>query len=394
MQDIHEESLNESVKSEQSPRVVLWEIDLTVQGGERYFFCNELNEKGEAVTWQGRQYQAYPIDGSGFEMNGKGSSARPSLTVSNLFGLVTGMAEDLQSLVGATVVRRRVYARFLDAVNFVAGNPEADPEQELSDRWVVEQMSELTAMTASFVLATPTETDGALFPGRIMLANTCMWDYRGDECGYICLHGDLQRFGRRLSLYVNTAAEAIRALSMQMPGFRRQMNEGWYQIRIRGEDTAPEAVYARLHEPLGEGAVIHIVPRLAGAGKGGLQIVLGAAAIVGSFFTAGASMALWGSALAAGGFSATTMLFSLGASMILGGVAQMLAPKAKVPEYKSTDNGRQNTYFSSLDNMIAQGNPMPVPYGEMLVGSRRISQDISTRDEGGDGKVVVIGRQA
>ncbi len=36
-------------------------------------------------------------------MNGRGSSARPSLTVSNLFGLVTGMAEDLQSLVGATV---------------------------------------------------------------------------------------------------------------------------------------------------------------------------------------------------------------------------------------------------------------------------------------------------
>ncbi|MBB2387695.1 phage minor tail protein L, partial [Escherichia coli] len=100
MQDIHEESLNESVKSEQSPRVVLWEIDLTVQGGERYFFCNELNEKGEPVTWQGREYQAYPIEGSGFEMNGKGSSARPSLTVSNLFGLVTGMAEDLQSLVG------------------------------------------------------------------------------------------------------------------------------------------------------------------------------------------------------------------------------------------------------------------------------------------------------
>ncbi|EES9673754.1 tail assembly protein, partial [Escherichia coli O111:NM str. 2010C-4221] len=148
------------------------------------------------------------------------------------------------------------------------------------------------------------------------------------------------------------------------------------------------------HEQLGEGAVIHIVPRLAGAGKGGLQIVLGAAAIVGSFFTAGASMALWGSALAAGGFSATTMLFSLGASMILGGVAQMLAPKPKTPEYRATDNGRQNTYFSSLDNMIAQGNPMPVPYGEMLVGSRRISQDISTRDEGGDGKMVVIGRQA
>ncbi len=42
------------------------------------------------------------------------------------------------------------------------------------------------------------------------------------------------------------------------------MNEGWYQIRIAGDDTAPEAVYARLHEQLGEGTVIHIVPRLAG----------------------------------------------------------------------------------------------------------------------------------
>ncbi|MGK3503306.1 phage minor tail protein L, partial [Escherichia coli] len=30
-------------------------------------------------------------------------------------------------------------------------------------------------MSASFVLSTPTETDGAVFPGRIMLANTCTW---------------------------------------------------------------------------------------------------------------------------------------------------------------------------------------------------------------------------
>ncbi|EFD1376141.1 phage tail assembly protein T [Escherichia coli] len=92
------------------------------------------------------------------------------------------------------------------------------------------------------------------------------------------------------------------------------------------------------------------------------------------------------------GIAASNIMFSMGSAMALGGVAQMLAPKAKTPEYKSTDNGKQNTYFSSLDNMIAQGNPVPVPYGEMLVGSRRISQDISTRDEGGDGKVVVIGR--
>ena len=205
MQDIHEESLNESVKSEQSPRVVLWEIDLTVQGGERYFFCNELNEKGEPVTWQGREYQAYPIEGSGFEMNGKGSSARPSLTVSNLFGLVTGMAEDLQSLVGATVVRRRVYARFLDAVNFVAGNPEADPEQELSDRWVVEQMSQLTAMTASFVLATPTETDG----GAVSRSYRC---WRTPVCGPTALMSVVTRAGLWRMSSINPTRISVRQM--------------------------------------------------------------------------------------------------------------------------------------------------------------------------------------
>ncbi|EKF3053589.1 phage minor tail protein L, partial [Escherichia coli] len=57
MQDIRQETLNECTRAEQSAGVVLWEIDLTEVGGERYFFCNELNEKGEPVTWQGRQYQ-------------------------------------------------------------------------------------------------------------------------------------------------------------------------------------------------------------------------------------------------------------------------------------------------------------------------------------------------
>ncbi|QUQ85459.1 hypothetical protein D4M24_12230 [Escherichia coli] len=43
-------------------------------------------------------------------------------------------------------------------------------------------MSSLTAARPGCLCYTPTETDGALFPGRIMLANsTCMWTYRSDE---------------------------------------------------------------------------------------------------------------------------------------------------------------------------------------------------------------------
>ncbi|EJY5232546.1 phage minor tail protein L [Salmonella enterica] len=184
MQDIPQSTLNETTKAEQSAKVDLWEFDLTAIGGERYFFCNEPNEKGEPLTWQGRQYEPYPIQAQDFEMTGKGTSPRPNLVVFNMFGLVTGMAEDLQSIIGASVVRHQVYRKFLDAVNFVEGNPDADPEQEAVARYSVEQLSELTTSTATFVLASPVETDGSVFPGRIMLAEICTFDYRGEECGY------------------------------------------------------------------------------------------------------------------------------------------------------------------------------------------------------------------
>ncbi|HAX7508302.1 TPA: tail assembly protein [Escherichia coli] len=197
----------------------------------------------------------------------------------------------------------------------------------------------------------------------------------------ICLYGDLQRFGRRIDLRVKTGAEAIRALATQLPAFRQKLNEGWYQVRISGRDAGENELSARLNDPLANGAVIHIVPRLAGAKSGGIfQAVLGAALIATAIWMPGLSIV------------ASNLMFSLGAGMVLGGVAQMLAPKAKTPKVSATDNGKQNTYFSSLDNMVAQGNVLPVLYGEMRVGSRVASQEISTADEGDGGQVVVIGR--
>lgn len=157
-------------------------------------------------------------------------------------------------------------------------------------------------------------------------------------------------------------------------------------MRIAGEDVSEDTLSTRLHEPLPPGAVIHIVPRMEGAKSGGIfQVVLGAVAIAAAFWTGGASMAAWG--------ALSTGLFTAGASMMLGGVAQMLTPQPKAPSMHSADNGKQNTYFSSLDNMVAQGNPLPVAYGEVMTGSRRISQELSTRDESSPDKVVHYGRK-
>ncbi len=170
----------------------------------------------------------------------------------------------------------------------------------------------------------------------------------------ICLHGDLQRFGRRLSLYVNTAAEAIRALSLQVPGFRRQMNEGWYQIRIAGDDTAPEAVYARLHEQLGEGTVIHIVPRLAGAGKADCRLCWGGSHR-GLFLHGRCLDGVMGYSPECRRFFCHHDVVFTGGQHDTGRCGPDAGPEGKTPDYRATDNGRQNTYFSSLDNMIARG---------------------------------------
>ncbi len=68
------------------------------------------------------------------------------------------------------------------------------------------------------------------------------------------------------------------------------------------------------------GAVIHIVPRLAGAKSGGVfQVVLGAALIA----------VAWWNPVGWLGAAAVSGMYAAGASMILGGVAQMLAPKAE-----------------------------------------------------------------
>ena len=161
---------------EEQARVLAETPGMTVETARRILAAAPQSAQTRSDTALDRLMQGAPAP--------LAAGTRPTLTVSNLYGMVTGMAEDMQSLVGGTVVRRKVYARFLDAVNFVNGNSDADPEQEVISRWRIEQCSELSAVSASFVLSTPTETDGAVFPGRIMLTNTCTWTYRGDECGY------------------------------------------------------------------------------------------------------------------------------------------------------------------------------------------------------------------
>lgn len=168
------------------PEIVvdLWEVDLREIGGELYRFCNQVNERGEAVVWQGNPYLPYPIQAEGFEMTNQGAGNRPKVTVANLMGFLTAAAEQHNQLVGAKVIRRQTLARFLDAVNFTAGNAGADNTQEVVSKFLIERLASLTVEAATLELAAPSEADGSIIPARTMLANTCCWGYRSPECGY------------------------------------------------------------------------------------------------------------------------------------------------------------------------------------------------------------------
>lgn len=201
----------------------------------------------------------------------------------------------------------------------------------------------------------------------------------------VCLYGKLARCGSRIDLYVTTAAEALHALVTQSGEFRRQFTGGRYQVRIAGSDLNTENFHACLHEKLPDGAVVHLVPRLQGASRRGLFQLFAGAALIAASFIPGLNAFAW--TVGASTLSLSGAAFSLGASLMLGGAAQLLAPRATGVD----DRYNKNTWFSGSENMMAQGAPVPVLYGEMRVGSRVISQDIATRDMSGEGKTIVIG---
>ena len=90
-----------------------------------YRFHNgaNLNANGE-VVWAGNSYLRFPIQCSGFEFGSTGTLPRPKISISNIFGTITAIMQDVNEttvgndLNGAKFTRIRTLARYLDAVNF------------------------------------------------------------------------------------------------------------------------------------------------------------------------------------------------------------------------------------------------------------------------------------
>jgi len=116
-----------------------------------------------------------------------------------------------------------------------------------------------------------------------------------------------------------------------------------------------------LEKPTGKD-VIRIVPVIEGSKRAGaLQTIIGAVLIVVGLVY--------------------SPLLPVGIAMVAGGVMQMLSPQAKGLGTQDSPNNRPSYSFNGPVNTSVQGNPVPLLYGRMIVGSAVISAGIYSEDQ-------------
>ena len=183
----------------------------------------------------------------------------------------------------------------------------------------------------------------------------------------IKLYGKLAKFvGHRiLEADVATAAEAVRFLVANWPELERHMADQHYRVSVGTYDLDLE----ELHDPAGQ-QEIKIVPVMAGAGATA-RIIAGIALVAFSLLLPGVGAAIGGALM--------TKIGLIGGALILGGVAQLLTPVPQMPTGANTDQDPRKSYsFSGIQQTSRQGVPVPIVYGETLVGSVVISAGIDT----------------
>jgi len=188
----------------------------------------------------------------------------------------------------------------------------------------------------------------------------------------IKLLGELGRkFGREWNLDVETPAEAIRALSVLTSySFRQYLadNEGAAYRVVTGD--AKGCSIEELHLPCDR---LIIAPVISGQGGGFGRVLLGGALLGASFFMP-ATISIFGASI-------TSMSVGLlGASMILGGVHQMLSPQPKMPKREEIE--KKNSFlFSNTADVGDAGLPVPIAYGTILLADPPIASiGVSTVD--------------
>lgn len=193
------------------------------------------------------------------------------------------------------------------------------------------------------------------------------------------LLGELgRRFGRSYRFMANSPKDVISALSNQLAGFKDYLTGAHEDgIGFRLVDGDAEGMdYEEMMMPCRQ---LVIAPIISGGGNIG-RILIGVALIALAFVSFGGSVAAGSlfAGFAAGKFAiGSGILFSLGTSLVLTGVAALLTPPVKQP--KETER-KDSFLFDRATELSSQGAPVPILYGRFLAASPLlISSAITTQ---------------
>lgn len=164
---------------EASAIVQLFVLDASALGGGLFRFFPGTAQLQQPISWQGAEYTPFPVEVKGFEFKGEGAPPRPALFFSNVLGTISALALGFDDLIGARLLRKRTFAKYLD------GQPEANPTAAFPDDiFSIERKVNENKNSVEFELATAMDVDDVSLPKRNVLANLCVWTYRSAECSY------------------------------------------------------------------------------------------------------------------------------------------------------------------------------------------------------------------
>lgn len=184
----------------------------------------------------------------------------------------------------------------------------------------------------------------------------------------IYLHGDLAKFHTGpVIIDVLNPAEAIRALCALFKGFQERMSQGHFRV-IRGDEIKGMPLWPEeLGLGFGKEGELHIVPIVAGAGRGIAKVIIGIVLIVAAFYTGGASLS--GFATLGGYTISAGSIAMFGVAMVLSGVSMMMTPSLKGADQNSTSQQQNNFLLSGSENVAGEGMAVPLVFGRVVVGS-------------------------
>lgn len=180
----------ESMLAAPTALLSLYELDsrfISVNGAV-YRWHAGVNGYYQPIIFNGNEYQPFPVDVEGFDIDGSGNIPRPKIRVSNINGFMSQFLLTQGDMIGARFKRICVFARFLDNANWPRGNPWGTPDPSAAyepDIYYVNRKIAENPEIVEMECTSPFELDNVQLPRRQITAIFCGFNYRDPEtCGY------------------------------------------------------------------------------------------------------------------------------------------------------------------------------------------------------------------